>query len=61
MSNFVITDDVVPVVRCRDCKKFKTKYCAVDVWHEDITIFKATENDFCSFGKRRGYDDGNAD
>lgn len=44
--------DVRPVVLCRDCVKYKTKYCAIDIWYEDVTIFKARDTDFCSYGER---------
>ena len=44
--------DVRPVVLCRDCVKYKTKYCAIDIWHVDATIFKAKDTDFCSYGER---------
>lgn len=50
--------DVVKVVRCKDCKKYGTPYCAVDLWTTDITMRKATENGFCSFGERREVQDG---
>ena len=45
--------DVRPVVLCRDCAKYKTKYCAIDIWHVDATIFKAKDTDFCSYGERK--------
>ena len=42
-----------PVVLCKDCKKYKTKFCAVDIWHIDVTIFKVKPDDYCSFGERK--------
>lgn len=42
--------DYERVVRCRDCKHYKTKYCTMDIWREDITIYRAKPDDFCSRG-----------
>jgi hypothetical protein len=53
------TEDVVPVVRCKDCKHYKaqeksahwenkTKYCC-----RTVTL-KVNDNDFCSYGERKG-------
>lgn len=30
----------------------KVMFCALDTWTLDITIYKATPNDFCSRGER---------
>lgn len=45
--------DVTEVIRCRDCKKFGTVFCALDINRTDVTIKRATENDFCSKGERK--------
>lgn len=47
------TADVVEVVRCKDCKHYKTMFCKMDIWHKDITLYRADENDFCSYGERK--------
>ena len=49
--------DVKPVVFCKDCKKYKTKFCAIDMWTDQVTIYKATPYDYCSRGER-GKDNG---
>lgn len=41
--------DVAPVVRCKDCRKFKTYFCRMGA---------SGYNDFCSYGKIK---DGNND
>ena len=52
LSN-VPSADVVEVVRCKDCKHYKTMFCKMDIWHKDITLYRAEENDFCSYGERK--------
>lgn len=44
--------DVVEVVRCKDCRHYKTMFCKMDIWHKDITLYRADENDYCSYGER---------
>ena len=39
-----LTIDAVPVVRCRDCKKFKTYGCR---------MVASGYDDFCSYGERK--------
>ena len=46
------------VIRCKDCKYYKTKFCALDTWTNEITIYNAQPDDFCSRAKRRGENDG---
>lgn len=36
--------DVAPVVRCKDCRKFKTYFCS---------MVASGYNDFCSYGERK--------
>ena len=45
--------DVVKVVRCKDCKYYGTKFCKIDIWHKDVTIYRAKDDDYCSYGERR--------
>ena len=45
--------DVIEVVRCKDCKHYKTMFCKMDIWHKDITLYRADENDYCSYGVRK--------
>ena len=44
--------DVVPVVRCKDCKHRdpEDKRCDCGCWHNPFTT---NDNDFCSYGERR--------
>lgn len=50
--------DVVPVVRCKDCKHFETPYCMLcktrigaGYWSHDMAYRKP--DDFCSYGERK--------
>jgi hypothetical protein len=50
------TADVVPVVRCRECKHFKTNinkdnYCNIHSTRWDK--FYVNENEYCSRGEKR--------
>ena len=51
--------DVVPVVRCRDCKYYDKKYHQCKLHSEEPDqystgfIFNMQEDDFCSYGERR--------
>ena len=46
--------DVRPVVRCRDCKWFGLAGCAIQIVDDTD---KPSEDDFCSFGERKGGDE----
>lgn len=48
-----LTDDIEKVVLCKDCKHYKTMFCKMDIWHKDITLYRAKENDYCSYGERK--------
>ena len=50
--------DVVPVVRCKDCKHRdpEDKRCDCGCWHNPFTT---NDNDFCSYGERKN--NGNED
>ena len=41
------------IIHCRDCEKYGTKFCAMDIWTDQVTIRRAKPNDFCSKAERR--------
>ena len=58
LADHLIANDVVPVVRCKDCKHYKpmkplpnydghVKYCCRSAYK------KVADNDFCSWGERK--------
>ena len=49
------TVDAVEVVRCKDCKKYRTDACAMSYMDrdEDMAHCWAKATDFCSRGERR--------
>lgn len=56
--NAIPTADVVPVVRCRECKYSElsidgeTRWCNnADKWVNEVTVL---DDDFCSYGRRAG-------
>lgn len=53
------TVDAVPVVRCKDCKRFVTMEGGVKISFCDEYGGEVTENDYCSRAKRRESDAGN--
>jgi len=46
------TVDAEPVVRCKDCKFYKTQYCKIDIHTDIMTINRVHDDDFCSYGER---------
>lgn len=48
------TVDAVPVVRCKDCKWFGLVGCAIQIVDDTD---RPSEDDFCSFGERKGGDE----
>ena len=50
--------DAVEVVRCRDCKYRGTDYCISHIKGEpaDEELLRKLDNDFCSYGERKGGD-----
>ena len=46
------TADVVEVVRCKDCKFFKTDTFGQNVCVRQFNIIRMNENDFCSYGAK---------
>ena len=63
MSEYIIKETGYPgaieqeivqeLVRCRDCKWYKTMYCKMDRWTDLVTIYVAKKDDYCSYGERR--------
>lgn len=51
------TVNAVPVVRCRNCKWYKTMYCKMDRWTDLVTVYVAKKDDYCSYGERREKDE----
>ena len=47
------TVDAEPVVRCKDCKFYKTKYCKIDIHTDIMTINRVNADDFCSYAERK--------
>ena len=41
------------IIRCKDCKYYKTEFCAIDLWTDEVKIYKARPDDFCSRAERR--------
>lgn len=66
-AELMVSHDVVPVVRCKDCKYWRDSWVAPDGKHEhgycymeecdDVTVGR-WGYDFCSYGVRRGDVDG---
>ena len=54
VADHLIAKDVVPVVRCKDCKHcIYLSYIAGDVRCGNLHTGYITENSFCSYGERR--------
>ena len=55
IADYLIANDVVPVVRCKDCKHRGTDYCIFHIKGEpaDEELLKKLDNDFCSYGERK--------
>ena len=56
MADHLIANDVVPVVRCKDCTQWMYEYddiglCVTDV--PDIDGVQRLACDFCSYGERK--------
>lgn len=41
------------IVRCKDCKHFRTPFCKLDINTDIMMICMAKEDDYCSYGERR--------
>lgn len=55
--------DVVPVVRCKDCKHYRhgkyftdINFCQRLPYYAEKGGLNTADNDFCSYGERRGSD-----
>ena len=62
VAEHLIANDVVPVVRCKDCKYWRDSWVAPDGKHEhgecyiedaDDVIVGRWDDDFCSYGERK--------
>lgn len=63
MSEYIIKETGYPgaieqevvqeLVRCRDCRWYKTMYCKMDRWTDLVTVYMAKADDYCSYGERR--------
>ena len=47
------TADVVPVVRCKDCKHYDGDFCNSHQWWNDDSFITVDDDDYCSYGERR--------
>lgn len=47
------TEDVVKVVRCKDCKLRDTEGCPIMVWDCGELMGETEDNDYCSYGERK--------
>ena len=47
IADHLIENDVVPVVRCKDCTEWNKDECECSHW------YGFRENDFCSYGERK--------
>jgi hypothetical protein len=45
--------EALGVVRCKDCKFYKTPYCKIDIHTDIMTINRVHDDDFCSYGERK--------
>lgn len=44
---------VEELIRCKDCRYYRTIHCRMDIHHKEITIYRAIPNGYCNFGKRK--------
>ena len=42
------------IIRCKDCKHFITDTFKRTMCNRTFTMFEMNENDFCSYGERKG-------
>lgn len=47
------TVDAVPVVRCKDCRKYDHGCCIAIRYKGDDSIIAMKPDDFCSYGEKR--------
>jgi hypothetical protein len=48
-----IETNTKPLIRCKDCKFYKTPYCKIDIHTDIMTINRVNADDFCSYGERK--------
>lgn len=59
VKHHVPSADVVEVVRCKDCKRWRSECQLLDVVHDclvapcDFNSRDSFENDYCSYGERK--------
>ena len=54
VADYLLDNDVVPVVRCKDCKHFGGHgACHCHAADENGTPIFVREDDFCSYGERK--------
>ena len=51
-ADHLITNSVVPVVRCKDCKYFITDVFNRTMCNRLFTMFEMADSDYCSYGER---------
>ena len=57
VADYLLDNDVVPVVRCKDCKHFGGHgACHCHAADENGTPIFVREEDFCSYGERKDND-----
>ena len=55
VADYLLDNDVLPVVRCKDCKHRGTDDCPMYYKgvHANEDFLKKVDNDFCSYGERK--------
>ena len=55
VADFLLDNDVFPIVRCKDCKHRGTDDCPMHYKgaHANEDFLKKVDNDFCSYGERK--------
>lgn len=53
LADQLLAKDVVPVVRCKDCKHKESVLCPMSATYEDYPWHDTKDDDFCSYGERR--------
>ena len=53
VENSVVEEDVVEVVRCKDCKQRRVEGDCTHYYYCDFMGSMCGDNEYCSFGERR--------
>lgn len=65
LARVIPAADVAPVVRCFECKYQEDCFSQIGHWSRDSVLelnnYEYHKLDFCSYGERRGGDDGKED